>query len=110
MVVTWDDFEIEKGNDNVTFDIEGRLLVKELKLKGRWQWDKGDAWWQSRLHDFYTQLNDPETVNPEPYFPRFMESSGLDPESLLTIRPESIPVAYHWAQLGPTGLCASSGR
>ena len=25
-----------------------------------------------------------------------MESSGLDPESLLTIRPESIPVAYHW--------------
>ena len=96
MVVTWDDFEIEKGNDNVTFDIEGRLLVKELKLKGCWQWDKGDEWWQSRLHDFYTQLNDPETVNPEPYFPRFMESSGLDPESLLTIRPESIPVAYHW--------------
>lgn len=94
LVYVKDDFEIQKGDSDRACDFEGCLIVNDLKLSGRSDWDllSGD-WWETQLNAFLNQLR---SDSPIAFFPDYLEHLNLHPQPLLTFRPSSTPVAYHW--------------
>ncbi len=96
LAVTWDDFEFRRGDADVSFDVQGRVLARELKLRGRRSWDLSDDDWEDLLDEFLDQLDDESTTTIS-YFPQWVQQHrGLSTEPLLTIKPQSGEVTYHW--------------
>ncbi len=97
LAVAWDRFEFRRGEANVNFDVRGRLLTGELQLLGRDEWKLDASMWSNGLTMFLAQLNASQGVTPIQYFPQWMEvTQQLKVKPLLTIKPESSAVTYHW--------------
>lgn len=93
LVAAWDEFRWEEGDSSASCDFTGRLLSGQLQLRGRTDWDAiANGTWESWLTQFVNQQD-----GGEPHFPQWLDGhAGLSPEPLLTIRPASAAVAYHW--------------
>jgi len=100
LTIAWDDFEFRKGDSDVSFDVRGKVFSGDLKLYGRTLWDvegRGVATWADLLADFLAQLEDPLNPNPLSSFPQWLEAEySFLVKPLLTIKPESSAVSYHW--------------
>ena len=97
LAVASDDFEIRKGTEDTRFSYEGRIIVQELKLYGRSQWDMYAATWSSLIERFMDQLYDTSDSNHSRYFPRWLGNvSSREPEPQLTIKPDPKSPSYHW--------------
>jgi len=90
-----DDFSFEPGQQAASCVCDGMLLTGALKLHGRTEWAAlTNRQWESNLTDFVNQLSGND---PEPYYPNWLAANeGLSSEPLLTLRPRSTAVSYHW--------------
>lgn len=91
LVWVWDRFQAKTQLVPSKFDLQGRLAAAELSFQARlgWQWLVN---WSSDYSSFLAQAE-----NGNPYFPSYMHAlRGLDPKPLLTLRPDSSAVTYHW--------------
>jgi len=94
LVMAWDDFRVEAGTAATALDVQGRLLVGDLQFFGRTEWMLADDAWQLLHSRFVTQRSG---AGSEPYFPTWLAADqGLSPNPLLTVRPKSSAVSYHF--------------
>ncbi len=95
LIFAGDDFTFQSGTQAAACDFQGRLLSSELKMLGRDEWSNvTQSQWESGLTQFINQLSG---SSPELYFPNWLNSQhNLSSEPLLTIRPRSDAVSYHW--------------
>jgi hypothetical protein len=91
LLAVFDRVEIQKSPETVAFTITGRVIAPRLFIKERQPWETLN--WGSYYYAFLSQL-----VGPAPvlYFPVWMGQQGRDPKPLLTIKPDSGPISYHW--------------
>ncbi len=90
LLAVFDKFEIKKSLDTVEFAIAGRVIADTLLIRERQPWD--ELKWGDCYGDFLADL----AKGGEPYFPVWMGYQGRDPKPLLTIKPDSGPITYHW--------------
>lgn len=94
LAMVWDELEFKEGASDVAFDLQGAAFVREVILRGRSAWNVSSSQWQTYYDDFIAQLSG---GSPELYFPRWLNTeASFDPEPLLTIKPQSDQVTYHW--------------
>jgi hypothetical protein len=95
--MAWDDTTFEKGPASVSFAVTGRVATRNLRLRGRNEWDQPPVDWDTQYTLYSTATALP---GPTLYFPDWMQTAALlDPQPLLTIRPDSSGVSYHWQTL-----------
>ena len=95
LVVAWDDFTVEIGEEaTMSFEVEGAVGCQDLKLCERNNWDVSSSWWKGEFWNFRDQSDD---ADGEPYFARWLEDEhSLDPEPTITIKEPATSVSYHW--------------
>lgn len=92
LAIAWDEFDVQRGTHAARLDYQGRLLAKEMKLAGRYEWMLSTSIWQTIFNSFISQSGYGNS-----YFPHWLDqSSQLDEKPTLTISPESREVTYHW--------------
>ncbi len=82
-------FEVKKSPETVEFAVTGRVVTRSLYIKERQPWEI--LGWGEYYGNFQDQEDD-----GEPYFPVWMGYQDRNPEPLLTIKPDSGPITYHW--------------
>ncbi len=83
--------------ENRFLTITGKVLADEIKLLGRDSWKLDADTWQSRLSQFTSQSAAGLLSGVLAYFPGWLEDGHQQwIQPVLTIRPESAPVSYHW--------------
>lgn len=94
-VMAADEFSWDQGSSAATCLVEGRLLCGKLKLYGRTDWQAISATsWETWLAAFIAQLSG---ANPVAHFPTYVDDvQGYCYDPLLTIRPATTAVTYHW--------------
>jgi hypothetical protein len=94
-VMASDEFSWDAGDSDATCTLEGKLLCNKLKLYGRTDWQAiADTSWESWLTQFISQLGG---SNPVPHFNTWVDDEeGFCHDPLLTIRPATTAVTYHW--------------
>ncbi|MCA9121089.1 MAG: LamG domain-containing protein [Planctomycetaceae bacterium] len=94
LVMAWDDLQCFQGKQSTTMNLTGQVVVGELEVAGRSEWDQSSFWWDSRHKEFLAQLSASSAV---PYFPVWLQANhGLDYQPKLTIQPDPANVSYHW--------------
>ncbi len=94
-VMAGDEFSWDQGDSDVNCLIEGKLLCGKLKLYGRTDWQNvSDASWESWLKEFIDQSGTPSSTK---HFTTWVDDKkGRCYDPLLTIRPATTAVTYHW--------------
>jgi len=90
LLAVFEKLEIEKSPDTVAFAVQGRVVAREFYVKERQPWETLN--WGPYYGDFRQQLD----AGGEPYFPVWMGTRGRDPKPLLTVKPDSASIRYHW--------------
>ena len=95
----WDEFEIlEDKQGDILMPIQGHLVVKKAKIRGRSNWVKWKDWWEILYFFFLAQDDSSEPIE---YFPTWLKLlAGFNPQPQLTIKPDATPVRYHWHNPG----------
>ena len=90
LVAVFNAFTIEKASETQSFPIIGRVIAKQFLIQERTPWDTID-WNYYYYFAFWNQ-------NPfiSHFFPVFMGNKGRNPKPLLTIKPDTVPITYHW--------------
>ncbi len=90
-----DDFEVGWDNqDDISLDISGLVIAKDIKIRGRNDWYQNSGWWEDQYDDFDDQEDEEDAI---PYFPVWLQAEeGLDPAPQLTVKPDPDDVRYHW--------------
>jgi hypothetical protein len=97
VVVAYDEFAFIRGETNTRFDMQGRAICNKLYLYGRAPWDLALLQWQADLLTFNTQKL---LAGGFKYFPEWLKHiRGMDPNPLLTIKPDSPEIVHHWNSL-----------
>jgi hypothetical protein len=92
LLAVFDRFEIKKSPETVQFAITGRVVTRKFFIEEREPWETLN--WSDLIESFNNQ---DEMESPiVPYFPVWMGQQGRNPKPLLTIRPDSGPITYHW--------------
>lgn len=108
VVVAYDEFAFIRGDTDTRFDMQGRAICNKLYLYGRASWDLALLVWQTDLLTFNTQKLLAGGIR---YFPEWMKQiRGMDPNPLLTIKPDSPEIVHHWHSLdGPIYTARADG-
>jgi hypothetical protein len=94
MIMAWDDLECFEASQATSLSVAGRVVVAELELQSRSEWNQSSSWWKSRLRDFLLQLDDADAIA---YFPKWIKHDrDLDYEPKLSLKPDPAGVSYHW--------------
>lgn len=92
--MVWDMFEVLQGVASTQLDLRGKLLSGRLSIRARDEWLLSTLIWEAE-HLLFTAQEDEEGGTP--YFPQWMQiRRGFNPQPLLTLRPNSSGVSYHW--------------
>ena len=89
LLAVFDTFEIKKSPETVEFAVTGRVIANKFYIKEREPWET--LKWHERLKEFEKQEG-----TGEPYFPVWMGQQSRNPKPLLTVKPDSGPITYHW--------------
>jgi hypothetical protein len=91
MVVVWHDVEFRQGPQKlINFTIAGRLVAKEVLIRGRNEWTQPQDWWKGCYQDF-------QNLVTEPFFPNWLaKQRGLLVPPRVRIQPATSAVTYHW--------------
>lgn len=108
VVACWDRFEVRRGLSSTRLDVQGRVIARNLVIAERSDWDIGDSGWNTLWNLFQWQLGTGSSTRIE-HYPVFVAPFGFRPQPLLTIRPETSPVAGHWHQAGEPVYVPQSG-
>jgi hypothetical protein len=94
MAAVWDEVEFKQGpQQNINFQLEGRLLGKQFYVRGRDQWDQVHDWWEDAYNGFMWSKQNGGT----PYFPVWLQANrGLAYTPRIRIKPSASAVTYHW--------------
>lgn len=94
MPISWQHICLEPG-PNQTLDVTGRVVAKELRMKGPSHWSLlGYSYWNTIAYYFTTWEN--SQTAPQ-YFPKLvLEWSGYDYRDRLTVKPDAAAPNYHW--------------
>jgi hypothetical protein len=94
MTAVWNDVEFKQGPQlNIDFALEGRLLGKEIFMRGRDEWNQDITWWRQAYNAFHAASQSGGTQ----YFPVWLQSQdGLQYVPRIHIKPSSTAVTYHW--------------
>lgn len=97
VLAAWDDFEIEEApQDDISANVEGTVIAKNVLVRGRSDWFKTDSWWKDQYDDFKDQWDDDDAA-PIPHFPLWLrENHGLNPVPQTVLKPASATARYHW--------------
>jgi type II secretory pathway pseudopilin PulG len=95
LVVVSDEVEFYQGpQSQVDLSIVGRLIAKELLVRGRDEWTRNSDWWTARHDEFLAQQQQP---GGEPYFPVWLaQTRGLLVPPRIRIKPPTTAVTHHW--------------
>ncbi|MBI2478058.1 MAG: LamG domain-containing protein [Planctomycetia bacterium] len=94
LVMAWDDLQCFRGKQSTVMSVAGQVVVGELEIAARCEWDQSAAWWDSRHKEFLAQLSG---ASPVLHFPEWLQTNhGLDYQPKLTIQPDPSSVSYHW--------------
>lgn len=94
LVMAWDDLQCFQGKQSTAMRVTGQVVVGELEIEGRSEWNQSSSWWDSRHKEFLAQLG---ASSPVPYFPVWLQANhALDYQPKLTIQPDPANVSYHW--------------
>ena len=94
LIMAWDDLQCFQGQQSTAMSVTGQVVVGELEIEGRDEWDTSSAWWDSHHKEFLAQLGSSSAVS---FFPVWLKTNhGLDYEPRLTIQPDPTGVRYHW--------------
>ncbi|MHB1036969.1 MAG: hypothetical protein ACYC35_19975 [Pirellulales bacterium] len=100
LMTIWDTFEIKPGPAGAAFAVQGGIVARKILIGRRWlPWDVDGVQWKSRYLAFMGQLG---MFHPINYFPVWLSFWDLSSTPLLTIKPASSPVTYHWKNPGDT--------
>lgn len=97
-VALWDDFDVEEGTYDTTFDFQGHLVTAEFEMEPRNEWtDSNWGWWHGKFLEWapgYGQYQ---------YFPLWLGQSPLNfyPQPKVTLKQGSEPAVYHWKRPDP---------
>lgn len=93
-VLAWDDFSFLRGDAGTKCDFQGRVVANRMNFLGRASWDLALLTWQTELLNFNLQKS---LTGGTPYFPRYLQRRfGMDPDPLLTIKPDTAEVVHRW--------------
>ncbi|MBC8356510.1 MAG: hypothetical protein H8E66_31400 [Planctomycetes bacterium] len=94
LVMAWDDLQSFQCQQATTLNVTGQVVVGELEIGSRNEWDHSSSWWKSQYLSFLDEVD----AGMEPtYFPQWLsDNHGLDDEPKITIQPDSSGVSYHW--------------
>jgi hypothetical protein len=90
LLAVFEKFEIQKSPETMQFAITGQVVTHNFYVRERQPWESLN--WGQYYFDFWYQL----THGGEARFPVWMGSQGRDPKPLLTVKPDSGPIRYHW--------------
>jgi len=95
LAVTWDDFRFHGGGAGTKFNVVGKLIVSEIQLEARSDWDQGSSWWSSRMSEFMRSINWQSPAASR--FPDWLSTNqGLNSTPRFQARPASNATHYHW--------------
>ncbi len=94
LVAVFNQFQIDKGSENVAFTLTGRLIARKIIVRERQPWDTLP--WENLYNQY--QAEKAGLPAAERYFPVWLGKKGRDPTPRLTIGPDPDPAAvtYHW--------------
>lgn len=92
--------EVSRGSSVTKFNLAGQVLLGELEIEARSNWDLTQSVWNSLLSDhgllspLFLLLNNLLGLQ---HFPLYLEDRhGLDPRPNIELRPRNDTVRYHW--------------
>lgn len=97
-VTCYDDFEIvSDSHRDIKMAINGALVTSNLFIRARNDWLQTESWWNARWASYVVQNGIPGGYA---YFCDWIAKfTGLLSDPLITIKPPSSPVRYHWHTL-----------
>lgn len=95
LAVCWDDFRFHGSDIATEFELTGKLLVSEIDVQGRTEWDKGSRWWDRQMSEFMRGI---DLQSPaESRFPNWLATNhNLHSEPQFRVRPTTDSTQYHW--------------
>ena len=97
MFIAWDKMHLEPGAYQ-TLDVVGRVVTRELHLKGpkQWDWISESHWnWATNVFRIWDEYYNSEIAAD--YFPEWLrEFKGWDYNNRLTVKPDDSTPNYHW--------------
>lgn len=94
LVAVFNQFQIDKGSENVAFTLTGRLIARKIVFRERTPWDTLN--WEDLYNQYQAQRS--SLPSGQRYFPVWLGERGRDPTPRLVIGPDPDPsaVSYHW--------------
>jgi hypothetical protein len=92
LVAAFTYISFDPASELQTFSITGRIITDQFYVYDREPWNVQD--WKKDYRNFT------KFWPPLPYFPVYMGSLGRNPQPLLTIKPDTTSITYHWLTSG----------
>jgi hypothetical protein len=89
LIAAFDTFTIDTASEAQTFPIIGRVVTSKFYINARQPWDTTNWNWLYYLYWTYYRFSNP-------YFPVYMASNSRNYQPLLTIKPDTTSITYHW--------------
>jgi hypothetical protein len=97
MVMCYDDFEVVSDNHrDIDLELEGKLVVANLLIRPRNDWNSSETVWGNRWNTFHLQKSMPAGIA---YFPQWLEKINLSSRPRIKFKPAETEARYHWPSL-----------
>jgi hypothetical protein len=89
LIAVFDTFTVDQASETQTLPIIGRVITSKCYINERQPWNTTNWTWLYYVYwTFYRMTT--------PYFPVYMGSTGRNYQPLLTIKPDTTSITYHW--------------
>lgn len=93
LVALWSKLQVYRRPQGSGLSFIGRVILPELDIAGRDEWDFGKSTWDILYSWYHSQLDNQSRIL---YFPYYIAIFGLNSVSQVTFRREESTVTYHW--------------
>ncbi|MCE9605270.1 MAG: hypothetical protein K8U03_10255 [Planctomycetia bacterium] len=106
-VATFTKFSASGGSESSKFDLQGKLICKQLEVLSRSEWNLGTFWWSLAWGWYNDQLSDP---NPQKYLPVYMQGWSMHYAPQITIAaPTTTSSTQQWFTAGSPLYAVGTG-
>ncbi len=89
LIAVFDTFTFNTASETQTFPIVGRVITNKFYINPRQPWDTTN--WSLYYFTYWNYYR-----SSIPYFPVYMAIQGRNYQPLLTIKPDTASITYHW--------------